>query len=115
MVFEIVAIVTPASGKEGELEELLKELTSGVEKYEPDVERYLAYKVTGTRDTDRPTEFVVIERFKDEATFNTHVGLETFKDLGRRMRGQKLLVEPLNVMKVIRIAGFESRQGRAKL
>ena len=115
MVFEIVAIVTSANGKEAELEELLKEVTSGVEKYEPDVEKYLAYKVMGRRHTDRPTEFVVIERFKDEATFNTHVALEYFKDLGRRMGGQKLLAKPLNLMKVVRIAGFDSRQGGAKL
>lgn len=38
-------------------------------------------------DADRPTEFVMIERFENEATFIAHVTLEYSKDLGRRMGG----------------------------
>jgi quinol monooxygenase YgiN len=115
MVFEIVAIVTPANGKETELEALLKELTSGVWKHKPDVERYLAYKVTGRQHTDGPAEFVVVERFKDEATFDAHIALDYFKDIGRRMAEQQLLAKPLNLMKVVSIGGFDSREGKAKL
>lgn len=115
MVFEIVAIVTPATGKEAQLETLLKELTAGVEKHEPDVERYIAYKVVGRRHTDGPAEFVVIERFKDKATFEAHIALDYFKDIGRRMAELKLLAKPLRGMIVSRIGGFDSRDGRAKL
>lgn len=55
MVFEILAIVTPANGKEAQLTALLEELPLEVERYEPEEERYLAYKVVGRRTTDGPS------------------------------------------------------------
>lgn len=58
---------------------------------------------------------MVIERFKDEATFETHIALEYSKDIGRSMAEQTLLSKPLNVVKVVRLAGLDSRRGKAKL
>jgi hypothetical protein len=60
MAINILAIATPAPGKEARLEELIKNLTDGVEKNEADVERYLCYK---TKDAQGVVEYVFQERY----------------------------------------------------
>ena len=60
MVVDVVAIVSPAPGKEARLEELLKDLTGKVEQNEPDVAKYMAYK---TQNAEGATEYVFVERY----------------------------------------------------
>lgn len=60
MVLDIVAIVTPAPGKEARVEEILKELTGKVEQNEPEVAKYMAYK---TQNAEGATEYVFVERY----------------------------------------------------
>jgi hypothetical protein len=66
MPLDVVAIITPAAGKEPRLEELLKELTGDVEKNEPDVAKYRAYK---TQNAEGATQYVFIERYVDRLNF----------------------------------------------
>lgn len=60
MVLDIVAIVTPAPGKEARVEEILKDLTAKVEQHEPDVAKYMAYK---SQNAEGATEYVFVERY----------------------------------------------------
>lgn len=60
MVLDIVAIVTPAPGKEARVEEILKDLTAKVEQHEPDVAKYMAYK---TQNAEGATEYLFVERY----------------------------------------------------
>jgi quinol monooxygenase YgiN len=115
MVFELIGFVTAAEGKEEELESLLKELTVGVETHEPDVERYIAYKVMGRRNNAGGARFVIIERFKEEATFQAHIKFDYFKEIGNRMEEQKLLAKPIEGIQVVKVGGFDSRESKAKL
>jgi quinol monooxygenase YgiN len=115
MVFELIGFVTAAEGKEKELESLLKELTVGVETHEPDVERYIAYKVMGRRNNAGGARFVIIERFKDEATFQAHIKFDYFKEIGKRMEEQKLLAKPIEGIQVVMVGGFDSRESKVKL
>ena len=59
MVLNIVAIVSPAPGKEKRIEEILAGLAGNVHKHEKDVHRYVAHKVVGAEGAQ---EFVVVER-----------------------------------------------------
>lgn len=115
MVFELIGFVTAAEGREKELESLLKELTFGVERHEPDVQRYIAYKVMGRRANVGGTRFVIIEKFKDEATFQAHIEFDYFKEIGRRMEEQRLLAKPIEGIQVMRVGGFDSRESKSKL
>ena len=60
MPLNVVAIITPAAGKESRVEEILSDLAKKVHKHESDVSRYSPCKVVGT---DGTPEFVVIERY----------------------------------------------------
>jgi quinol monooxygenase YgiN len=66
MPLDVVAIITPAPGKEARLEEVLKELTGDVEKNEPDVAKYRAYK---TQNAEGVTQYVFIERYVNRLNF----------------------------------------------
>ena len=55
----VVAIVTPAPGKESKVESILADLAKKVEQHESGVERYQPYKQVGD---GAGTEFVVVER-----------------------------------------------------
>jgi hypothetical protein len=58
-VLDVVAIVSPAPGKEARVDEILKDLIAKVEKDEPDVAKYTLYK---TQNAEGATEFVFVER-----------------------------------------------------
>lgn len=60
MPVDVVAIVTPAPGKEARIEEILKDLISKVEQNEPDVARYIAYK---SKNAEGATEYIFTERY----------------------------------------------------
>ncbi len=60
MVLNVVAIVTPAPGKEERVKEILVQLAKDVEKHESDVARYVPHKIIGAEGA---TEFVVVERY----------------------------------------------------
>ena len=61
MVLNVVAIVTPAPGKEHRVQEILVDLAANVKKHESDVSRYVPHKVVGR---DGTPEFVVVERYE---------------------------------------------------
>lgn len=54
----IGAIVSPAPGKEARVEEILKDLIAKVEKNEPDVAKYMSYKI---QNAEGAWEFVFVE------------------------------------------------------
>jgi hypothetical protein len=60
MTVNVVAIATPAPGKEARLGELIKNLIESVEKNEPDVERYLC---SIAKNAEGVTEYVFQERY----------------------------------------------------
>lgn len=60
MVLDIVAIVTPATGKEARVEEIIKDLSAKVKQNEPDVAKYMSYK---TQSAEGATEYVFVERY----------------------------------------------------
>jgi len=106
MVVNIVAILSPASGKEARVEELVRNLTSEVEKTEPNVEKYIAFK---RKTADGLTEFVFQERYKDQETLKVHTATDHFKVLGKAIAEEGLLVKPLNIMILEPVSGFDGR------
>ncbi|KAF2431125.1 hypothetical protein EJ08DRAFT_199537 [Tothia fuscella] len=106
MVLNVVAIVTPAPGKESEVEEVIKELTANVEKYEKDVLKYKAYKTT---NAEGATEYVFQEIYKDENTLKEHGVTDHFKAIVEKIEEGKLLAKPLNIMKLEALSGYDGR------
>lgn len=106
MVLDIVAIVTPAPGKEARVEEILKELTGKVEQNEPEVAKYMAYK---TQNAEGATEYVFVERYKEEATLEAHSQSEYFQAAGKKFGDEGLLSKGLTIYKMQPLSGFDSR------
>ena len=134
MVLDIVAIVTPAPGKEARVEEILKDLTAKVEQHEPDVAKYMAYK---TQNAEGATEYLFVERYvppvplylkpsthtsslinmfclptyryKDESALTAHSGSDYFQAAGKKFGDEGLLSKGLTVYKMQPLSGFDSR------
>jgi quinol monooxygenase YgiN len=132
MPVEVVAIVSPVPGKEARVEEILKELIAAVEKNEPDVLRYRAYK---SQNAEGATEYVFTERYvplaiqdisasepmlgtctdrldqryKDEATMEAHMATEAFGAAGKAFGEEGLVSKGLTIYKMEYLAGFDSR------
>lgn len=130
MVLDVVAIIVPAEGKEARLEEILKELTGNVEKHEPDVAKYSAYK---TQNADGAIEYVFIERYvdklipgfaqlskaqilnllrdryKDEPGLEAHMKTDHFQAAGKIFGEEGLLSKAPTIYKLSPVSGFDSR------
>ncbi|KAK5079595.1 hypothetical protein LTR70_009276 [Exophiala xenobiotica] len=105
MVLDVIVIITPAKGKETRVEELIGQQVEGIKKNEPGVLFDRCYRRT---DLDDGTEFVIVQRYKDEAAYNAHFHTEHRKDLPATIRDEELMGKPMVYMKLEPIQyGFE--------
>ncbi|KAI9810762.1 MAG: hypothetical protein M1827_006100 [Pycnora praestabilis] len=103
---DIVAIITPAAGKEERLINLLKDLAQSVLKDEPGA---LMYHLHQEAKPDGTQELVMIEKHKDQAAYDHHMTADGFQSLSKIIGEEKLLGGPLVIKKLKPIGGFASR------
>ncbi|KAF2847577.1 antibiotic biosynthesis monooxygenase-like protein [Plenodomus tracheiphilus IPT5] len=102
---DVVALITPKPGKADRVQELLSAAAASVKDHEPGTLRYhLQREVSG----DAPV-FVMLETYADKAAIETHGKSETYKALGRALKEEDLLAEPLKVLFTKEVGGFASR------
>jgi len=102
---EIIALLKPKPGKADRVQELLSNTAAYVQANEPGTTRYhLQREVRG----DAPL-LIMLETYKDKAALGIHGGSAAFKTLGRTMKEEDLLAEPMKVLFTKGTAGFESR------
>ncbi|KAK5936557.1 hypothetical protein PMZ80_011204 [Knufia obscura] len=97
MVLDVIVITTPAKGKEARVEELIGQQVEGIRQNEPGVLFDRCYK---RADLDDGTEFVIVQRYKDEAAYNAHFHTEHRKDLPAIIKDEELMEKPMVYMKL---------------
>jgi len=102
---EIIALIKPKPGKADRVQELLSNVAAHVKTNEPGTLRYHLQRETRG---DAPL-FIMLETYKDKASIAIHGGSAPFKALGRSMKDEDLLAEPLKVMFTKSVGGFGSR------
>jgi len=102
----VVAVITPAPGKEDRVREGLIALTENVKAHEPDVSKYHLFEQTNGQGGN---VFVVEEIYKDQATYDAHFKTEYFQALGKAIGDEGLLAAPLDIKTIKPIGGFVSR------
>lgn len=102
----VVAIITPAPGKEARVGELLKDLANNVKKNESDVSKYQLFEQINGEGTN---VFVVEETYKDQATYDAHFKTDYFTALGATIQKENLLAAGLDIKTIKPIGGFGSR------
>ncbi|CZR70292.1 uncharacterized protein PAC_20194 [Phialocephala subalpina] len=103
----VVAIITPAPGKEARVRELLSGLADNVKKHESDVSKYHLFEQYNGQGGN---VFVVEEILnKDQATYDAHFKTEYFQKLGEVIPQEGLLAAPLDIKTIKPIGGFLSR------
>lgn len=105
----VVAIMTPAPGKEDRLKSLIGELTTKVHDNEPNVSRYMA---TEAKDKDG-LKIVFIEQYQDEEANKRHVGMPHFKSFFKSLQSEGLLATAPQILRSTAFSGYDL--GRSKL
>ncbi|KAF1937905.1 antibiotic biosynthesis monooxygenase-like protein [Clathrospora elynae] len=102
---DVIVILTPKPGKADRLEELLLTAAKAVEAKEPGTLRYHLQRET---KGDAPT-FVMLEKYANQAALETHGKSDHYKDLGRALKEEELLAEPLKVLFTKEAGGYGSK------
>ncbi|KAH9878842.1 hypothetical protein J1614_002276 [Plenodomus biglobosus] len=103
--FDIIAIITPKPGKADRVEQLLRTAAQSVKENEPGTLRYhLQREVQGAEPA-----FVMLETYADRAALEAHGKSEAYKTLGRAMKREELLAEPIRVLFTKEVGGFASK------
>ncbi|KAH7383085.1 hypothetical protein BKA64DRAFT_176823 [Cadophora sp. MPI-SDFR-AT-0126] len=106
MSIQVVAIITPAAGKEARLKELLTGLAEKVSKNEKDVSKYQIFEQF---NGENGNVFVVEETYDNRAAFDAHFKTEYFQALGAAVQGEQLVSAPIDIKTIKPIGGFASR------
>ncbi|KUJ14981.1 uncharacterized protein LY89DRAFT_589396 [Mollisia scopiformis] len=102
----VVAIITPAPGKETRVRELLSGLADNVKKHETDVSKYQLFE---QYDGQGGNVFVVEEIYKDKSTYDAHFKTEYFQKLGEIFPKEGVLAAPLDIKTIKPVGGFATR------
>ena len=103
--FDVIAIITPKPGKADRVEELLTTAAKAVKANEPGTLRYHIHRQT---KGDAPI-FVMLETYANKAALETHGKSEDFKKLGKTMKTEDLLAEPMKVLFTKEAGGYASK------
>ncbi|KAL2063897.1 hypothetical protein VTL71DRAFT_4391 [Oculimacula yallundae] len=106
MSVQVVAILTPAPGKEARLKELLTSLAENVHKNEKDVSKYQLFEQYNAEGVNC---LVVEETYDNQAAFDAHFKTEYFQALGKTVQDEGLVSAALDIKTIKPIAGFASR------
>ncbi|PBP24585.1 hypothetical protein BUE80_DR004373 [Diplocarpon rosae] len=106
MSVQVVAIITPAPGKESRIKELLAGLADNVAKNESKVSKYQVFEQYGGENSN---SIIVEETYADQATFDAHFKTDYFSALGKTIQNEGLLGAPLDIKTIKPFAGFASR------
>jgi len=102
---DVIAIITPKPGKAGRVQEILTTAAKAVKANEPGTLRYhLQREVKG----DAPI-FILLETYENQAAIEAHGKSEAFKTLGRTMKQEDLLAEPMKVLFTKAVGGYSSK------
>ncbi|KAF3046394.1 hypothetical protein E8E12_007374 [Didymella heteroderae] len=105
MPIDIIAIISPKAGKADRVEELLLTAAKAVKANEPGTLRYhLQREIKG----DAPV-FVMLETYKDQASIAAHAKSPDFKALGKTLKSEDLLAEPMRVIFTKEAGGYASK------
>ncbi|KAE9369223.1 hypothetical protein N431DRAFT_427427 [Stipitochalara longipes BDJ] len=102
----VVAIITPASGKEKRLGELLTNLANNVKQNEKDVPKYHLFEQYNGKGTN---VFVVEEIYSSQSAYDAHFKTDYFQALGETIGKEGLLAAELDIKTIKPIGGFASR------
>jgi len=100
---ECVAVLTPAEGKKDRCQEVLLELAKSVQS---DEHTCLRYQVCYQESTG---EFVVIERYKDQAAYDAHSQTAHFAKAVQVAVGEEALTKPIEFKILKVLGGFDGR------
>ncbi|KAG7287596.1 hypothetical protein NEMBOFW57_007108 [Staphylotrichum longicolle] len=103
----VLAIITPKPDRVARIEQLAKEVASGVEATEPGVLKYQWFK-TGTPEEPR---IVVWEVYADEAAVNVHKSGSKLAWLIETEKKEGNFAAPLEVLPLQQFAGWAAREG----
>ncbi|KAL5323041.1 hypothetical protein ACEPPN_007569 [Leptodophora sp. 'Broadleaf-Isolate-01'] len=106
MSVQVVAILTPAPGKESRLKELLIGLAEKVSKNEKDVSKYQVFEQFNSEGVN---VLVVEETYDNQAAFDAHFKTEYFQALGEAVKGEALVTAPIDIKTIKPVGGFASR------
>ncbi|KAJ4322045.1 hypothetical protein N0V94_002624 [Neodidymelliopsis sp. IMI 364377] len=87
------------------VEELLVQAAKAVKENEPGTLKYHLQRET---KGDAPV-FVMLETYKDQAAIGAHAKSEDFKALGRTLKKEDLLAEPMKVIFTKEAGGYASK------
>ncbi|KAF9699910.1 hypothetical protein EKO04_002544 [Ascochyta lentis] len=105
MTIDIVALISPKAGKADRVEELLLQAAKEVKANEPGTLKYHLQRET---KGDAPV-FIMLETYKDQASIAAHAKTDYFKTLGRTMKKEDLLAEPMKVIFTKEAGGYASK------
>ncbi|OBT98687.1 hypothetical protein VE01_03316 [Pseudogymnoascus verrucosus] len=108
MSIYVVAIITPAPGKEELVKSLLADFANTVKTNEPNAVRYLVLEQYDGHEGEL-CKLVVQETYHTQEAFDEHFKTEHFAALGKLIGEGGLLARPLDIKKVRPFGGFESR------
>ena len=105
MPIDVIALLTPKAGKADRVEQLLADAAAAVKEHEPGTLKYHVQRET----KGDARAFVVLESYKDAAAIAAHGKTEHFKTLGRTMKKEELLAEPMKVLITKEVGGYASK------
>ncbi|KAJ4288150.1 hypothetical protein N0V90_012167 [Kalmusia sp. IMI 367209] len=103
--FDVIAILTPKPGKADRVEELLRTTAESVKAKEPGT---LRYQINRETKGDAPT-IVMLETYKDQASLQAHGTSDYFKEMGRAIKKEDLLAEPMKILFTKDVGGYVSK------
>ncbi|ORY04549.1 antibiotic biosynthesis monooxygenase-like protein [Clohesyomyces aquaticus] len=106
--FDIIAILQPKQGKADRVEELLKTAAEAVKANEPGTLRYHLQRETKPQEGKSPV-LIMLETYKDQKSLGIHGTSKDFKELGRALKTEDLLAEPMKVYFTKEAGGFASK------
>ncbi|PMD66983.1 uncharacterized protein K444DRAFT_658163 [Hyaloscypha bicolor E] len=102
----VLAIITPAKGKEARVGQLLTDLANNVKQNEKDVPKYELFEQYNGQGGN---VFVVEEIYNNQAVYDAHFKTDYFTALGETIQKEGLLAAPLDIKTIKPIGGFASR------
>ncbi|KAF2627825.1 ABM-domain-containing protein [Macroventuria anomochaeta] len=105
MTIDIVAVISPKAGYADRVEELLLQAAKAVKANEPGTLKYHLQRET---KSDAPV-FVMLETYKDQASIAAHAKSPDFKALGKTLKQEDLLAEPMRVIFTKEAGGYASK------
>ncbi|KAL9119555.1 MAG: hypothetical protein Q9187_003891 [Circinaria calcarea] len=101
---DIVATLSPKSGKLDRVVELLSNLTKAVEKNEPGVFSFHLYKDFNAESGKE--QLILVEKYTDMEAYDNHAEKPEFQAMHKTFKAEDLFTAPIIIKSVKPVTGF---------